>query len=79
MNSIRLKFGKQRLLFCMPALCGNGAMKLLQDGEALLQMMVLCMGRSRSYSVQMEGFRLAQRLAVIIATCSFTRCLIETL
>uniref|UniRef100_A0A6M2F225 At1g04390 ARM repeat domain-containing protein n=1 Tax=Populus davidiana TaxID=266767 RepID=A0A6M2F225_9ROSI len=45
------------------ALCGNGAMKLLQNGEALLQMMVLCMGRSRPLSVQMEGFRLAQHLA----------------
>lgn len=78
MNSIRLKIVKQRLLICMPALCGNGAMKLLQNGEALLQMMVLCMGRSRPLSVQMEAFRLAQRLAVIIVNCSFTRCLIET-
>ncbi|WCJ36997.1 BTB/POZ domain-containing protein At1g04390 [Euphorbia peplus] len=50
-------------LYCALALCSNGANKLLENGEALLQMMALCMGRSYPLSVRIEGFRLAQCLA----------------
>ncbi|KAJ9139641.1 hypothetical protein P3X46_030354 [Hevea brasiliensis] len=50
-------------LYCTIALCGNGAKKLLGKGESLLQIMVLCMGRSHPLSVRTEGFRLAQCLA----------------
>ncbi|GAV74880.1 BTB domain-containing protein [Cephalotus follicularis] len=45
------------------ALCGNGAKKLLENGEALLQYMVYSMGISNSISVRIEAFRLAQVLA----------------
>ncbi|XP_065865436.1 BTB/POZ domain-containing protein At1g04390 isoform X2 [Euphorbia lathyris] len=50
-------------LYCALALCNNGAIKLLENGEALLQLMVLSMGRSYPFSVRTEGFRLAQCLA----------------
>lgn len=48
------------------ALCGNGAKKLLEDGEALLEQMVQCMGNSYPHSVRIEAFKLAQCLAVRI-------------
>ncbi|XP_012087427.1 BTB/POZ domain-containing protein At1g04390 isoform X2 [Jatropha curcas] len=50
-------------LYSALALCGHGAKKLLENGEALLQMMVLCMGRSYPLSIRTEAFRLAQCLA----------------
>ncbi|XP_021603154.1 BTB/POZ domain-containing protein At1g04390 isoform X8 [Manihot esculenta] len=50
-------------LYTTIALCGNGAKKLLEKGESLLHIMVLCMGRSHPISVRIEGFRLAQCLA----------------
>lgn len=46
------------------ALCVNGAEKLLEDGEALLGMMVSCMDSSNSDSVRMEAFKLARCFAV---------------
>lgn len=52
-------------IFYLPALCGSAAMNLIENGEALLQMMVQCMDRSNPHSVQVEGFRLAQCLVVI--------------
>lgn len=55
----------------MPALCANGAEKLLENGETRLQMMVHCMGSSDLHSVQMEGFKLAQCFAVTIISRSF--------
>ncbi|KAM3732168.1 hypothetical protein ACB098_11G040100 [Castanea mollissima] len=49
-------------LYSALALCGSAAMNLIENGEALLQMMVQCMDRSHPHSVQVEGFRLAQCL-----------------
>ncbi|KAJ4836223.1 hypothetical protein Tsubulata_025598 [Turnera subulata] len=49
-------------LYAGVALCGLGAKKLLENGESLLQMMVICMDRSQSISVRIGGFRLAQCL-----------------
>ena len=54
----------------LPALCGSGAMRLLENGVTLLEMMVGCMERSQPHSVRMEAFKLAQCLAVITVTCS---------
>jgi hypothetical protein len=52
-------------------LCGSGAKNLIDNGEAFLQITVQCMGRSHPYSVQVEGFRLAQCLVVIFVTLFF--------
>uniref|UniRef100_A0A2N9G044 BTB domain-containing protein n=1 Tax=Fagus sylvatica TaxID=28930 RepID=A0A2N9G044_FAGSY len=49
-------------LYSALALCGRAAANLIENGEALLQMMVQCMGSSHPHSVQVEGFRLAQCL-----------------
>ncbi|XP_050221783.1 BTB/POZ domain-containing protein At1g04390 [Mercurialis annua] len=57
-------------LYSAIALCGNGAKKLLQNGEALVQMMILCMGRSHPFYVRTEGFRLAQCLVTDEEGCS---------
>ncbi|KAL6975090.1 hypothetical protein U1Q18_023885 [Sarracenia purpurea var. burkii] len=54
----------------MPALCGHGAQKVLQNGENVLYTMVHCMGWSNSVYVQMEGFKLAQCLAINEQGCS---------
>lgn len=51
-------------VFCLPALCVNGAERLLEKGEALLGMMVSCMDSSNSDSVRMEAFKLARCFAV---------------
>ena len=48
----------------LQALCGNGAIEILENGEALLQVMIQCMDSSQPHSLQMEGFKLAQCLAV---------------
>ena len=53
---------------CVLGLCGNGAKKLLENGEALVQTMVHCMDSPHS-PARVEGFRLAQCLAVIIVSC----------
>lgn len=62
---------------CLPhsllGLCGNGATKLLENGVLLLQTMVYCMDSSHALSVRIEGFRLAQCLAVIVTNFFFTR------
>ncbi|KAA8527155.1 hypothetical protein F0562_008616 [Nyssa sinensis] len=50
-------------LYSALALCGNGAQKLLENGE-VLHMMVHCMGSSNSHSVRIEGFKLAQCLVI---------------
>lgn len=55
---------------CLLALCGNGAKKLLENGEALIEMMLQCMEHSQPYSVRREGFRLAQCLAVMAVISS---------
>ncbi|KAL5736826.1 hypothetical protein ACOSQ2_031614 [Xanthoceras sorbifolium] len=49
-------------LYSSIGLCGNGAKKLLENGEALMQTMVHCMNSSYS-PARVEGFRLAQCLA----------------
>ncbi|KAK0592630.1 hypothetical protein LWI29_022528 [Acer saccharum] len=49
-------------LYSSIGLCGNGAKKLLENGEALVQTMVHCMDSSHS-PARVEGFRLAQCLA----------------
>ncbi|KAL4598464.1 hypothetical protein ACB092_11G061400 [Castanea dentata] len=56
-------------LYSALALCGSAAMNLIENGEALLQMMVQCMDRSHPHSVQVEGFRLAQCLMRNEETC----------
>lgn len=50
----------------MPALCNKAAKMLLENGETILAMMVYSMGGSEPLSVRIEGFRLAQHLAVIV-------------
>ncbi|KAJ4980864.1 hypothetical protein NE237_031701 [Protea cynaroides] len=47
-------------LYSALALCGTGAMKLLENGEALLLMMVRCMDCSQPDSIRIEAFKLAQ-------------------
>ncbi|KAL8033225.1 hypothetical protein ABFX02_13G148400 [Erythranthe guttata] len=56
-------------LYSSLALCGNGAQKLLENGEALLQMTVSCMDSSNSHSVRMEAFKLARCLALSRRGC----------
>ncbi|KAF8413454.1 hypothetical protein HHK36_001441 [Tetracentron sinense] len=56
-------------LYSALALCGNGAMKLLENGESLLPIIVRCMGSSQPHSVRMEGFKLAQYLAISEQGC----------
>ncbi|KAI3456713.1 hypothetical protein Pfo_013376 [Paulownia fortunei] len=56
-------------LYSSLALCGNGAEKLLENGEALLQMMVGCMDSSNTNSVRMEAFKLARCLALSRRGC----------
>ena len=51
---------------CMPALCGNGAERLLENGENLIKMVVQCMDSTQPPSVRIEAFKLARLLAVII-------------
>lgn len=51
-------------LYSSLALCVNGAEKLLENGEALLEMMVSCMDRSNTDSVRMEAFKLARCFAL---------------
>ncbi|KAF3438525.1 hypothetical protein FNV43_RR21287 [Rhamnella rubrinervis] len=51
-------------LFSAIALCGNGTRKLLDNGEALVELMLQCMDRSQPHSVRKEGFRLAQCLTI---------------
>ncbi|XP_042477288.1 BTB/POZ domain-containing protein At1g04390 isoform X2 [Macadamia integrifolia] len=50
-------------LYSALASCGAGAMKLLENGEALLPMLVRCMGCSQPDSIRMEAFKLAQGFA----------------
>ncbi|PRQ30625.1 putative chromatin remodeling & transcription regulator BTB-POZ family [Rosa chinensis] len=56
-------------LYSAVALCGNGAKKVLEGGEALLEQMVQCMDSSYPYSVRIEAFRLAQCLAINEQKC----------
>ncbi|KAL3851055.1 hypothetical protein ACJIZ3_012937 [Penstemon smallii] len=56
-------------LYSTLALCGQGAEKLLEDGAALLQMMLHCMDSSNIHSVCMEAFRLARCLALTKRGC----------
>ncbi|XP_022936464.1 BTB/POZ domain-containing protein At1g04390 [Cucurbita moschata] len=51
-------------LYSAIALCGIGAQKLLERGEAILQEMVECMASSRPHHVRIEAFRLAQCLVI---------------
>lgn len=57
------------ILIQIPALCGNGAKKLLENGKSLLNLMVDSMGSPDTHSVQMDGFRLAQCLMVNEEAC----------
>ncbi|CAA2997550.1 BTB POZ domain-containing At1g04390 isoform X2 [Olea europaea subsp. europaea] len=56
-------------LYSTLALCGAWASKLLENGEALLRMMVDSMERANNHSIRMEGFRLAQCLAINKREC----------
>ncbi|PON77194.1 Voltage dependent potassium channel [Parasponia andersonii] len=69
LNDILVKldfYDKQEVLKLLSsiALCGSGAMKLLESGDALLQTMVRCMDGSQPQCVRMEAFKLAQCLAI---------------
>lgn len=55
----------------MPALCGNGAKKLLER-KACLELMVQSMSNSDLHSVKMEGFKLAGCFSVMILTRNFS-------
>lgn len=50
----------------MPALCGDGAEKLLEDGENLINMVVQCMDGTQPTPVRIEAVKLAQLLMVIV-------------
>ncbi|CAH9145185.1 unnamed protein product [Cuscuta epithymum] len=52
------------------ALCRNGAMKVLENGDSLLKMMVDNMDLSKPDSIQMEAFNLAQCLMMSEQECS---------
>ncbi|KAK3033096.1 hypothetical protein RJ639_036455 [Escallonia herrerae] len=68
-------------LYSTIALCSNGANKLLDTGQNLLQMMVQSMGSSNPHSVKMAGFKLAQCFAVIFLvalTILFDRCFVSS-
>ncbi|KAL3627094.1 hypothetical protein CASFOL_028457 [Castilleja foliolosa] len=56
-------------LYSSLALCSNGAEKLLENGEALLQVMVSCMDSQNSCSVRAEAFKLARCLALSRRQC----------
>ncbi|XP_051128689.1 BTB/POZ domain-containing protein At1g04390 isoform X2 [Andrographis paniculata] len=56
-------------LYSSLALCGNGADKLLENGESLLQMTVGCMDRSNTDSVRFEAFKLARCLVLTRRGC----------
>ena len=51
---------------CMPALCGNGAERLLENGENFIKMVVYWMDSTQPPFVRIEAFKLAQLLKVII-------------
>ncbi|KAL5543815.1 hypothetical protein UlMin_007599 [Ulmus minor] len=59
-------YNKEEILKLLSALalCHDGAMKLLENGKAFLEMMVQCMDKSQRHSVRMEAFKLAQYLAM---------------
>ncbi|CAL2253303.1 unnamed protein product [Prunus armeniaca] len=63
-------YGKAAVLklFSSIALCAHGTKKLLESGEVLEQM-VQCMDNSHPHSVRIEGFKLAQCLAINEITC----------
>ncbi|CAF1923681.1 BTB/POZ domain-containing protein At1g04390 isoform X1 [Brassica napus] len=50
-------------LYSSLALCGHGANELLDNGKAMLDMMISCMDESSPPNARIEGFKLAQRLA----------------
>ncbi|KAG8386600.1 hypothetical protein BUALT_Bualt03G0165200 [Buddleja alternifolia] len=56
-------------LYTNIALCGNGAEKLLENGEGLVRMMVNCMESSSTHSVRVEAFKLARCLALSRSGC----------
>ena len=56
----------------MPALCNKVANELLENGETILPMMVYSMDGSEPVSVRIEGFRLAQHLAVMVIVFFFS-------
>jgi hypothetical protein len=58
------EFRPTDLLFLLPALCDSVAKKVLEDGEAFLQMVVQAMGKSNPHDVRIEGFKLARCLFV---------------
>lgn len=55
---------EKKLPISFAALCGIGAKKLFERGEAILQEMVECMGSSRPHHVRIEAFRLAQCIVI---------------
>ena len=61
-----IKFVDKIFFACLPALCGNGAERLLENGENLIKMVVQCMDSTQPPPVRIEAFKLAQLLVVII-------------
>lgn len=57
-------------LYSALALCGNGAERLLENGENLLKMVVQCMDSTQPPSVRIEAFKLARLLAMSGQRCS---------
>ncbi|XP_021857455.1 BTB/POZ domain-containing protein At1g04390 isoform X1 [Spinacia oleracea] len=49
-------------LYSALALCANGAQKLLENGDVLVQTVVQCMGESQPHSVRISAFKFAQYL-----------------
>ncbi|CAM8986783.1 unnamed protein product [Rhodiola kirilowii] len=56
-------------LYAAIALCASGAKKILDDYKSGIQLMVYCMDHSHTLPVQLEGFRLAQRLMLYEQDC----------
>lgn len=50
----------------LAALCGYGAIKILESGESFLVKVMHSLGSGHRQSVRIEGFKLAQRVMVMV-------------
>ncbi|KAL8461975.1 hypothetical protein ACS0TY_033167 [Phlomoides rotata] len=57
-------------LYSSIGLCSTGAERLLENGEALMKMMLCCMDSSNTDSVRIEAFKLARCLALSRRGCT---------
>ncbi|XWS27510.1 hypothetical protein CRYUN_Cryun26dG0121000 [Craigia yunnanensis] len=67
-SSVSTKVAVLKLYYAL-ALCNKVAKELLENRETILPMMVYSMGGSEPLLVRIEGFRLAQHLAVMVMIC----------